>query len=255
MISPRHLLLSSALFSAVAYGQSCSDSTTVDFSGVSSGQDVAEFLSQFNMGVSNYNNVPSTPILHDFVNSNVAFGDGVLEMKVQAYSGSGNVQSSEIVSNDEFLYGSLRVTMKSSKTKGICEGIFFFKSDLQETDIELLTTTSLEASADLPAGFWTTNQAHVADEDSTSENIAFAFDPTEDFHEYRIDWTADATTFFVDGSQVNELTDNVPNVPGLFIFNAWSSGDPQWSAGPPTEDSISQISKIVLYKGFVPQDC
>ncbi|KIY65450.1 glycoside hydrolase family 16 protein [Cylindrobasidium torrendii FP15055 ss-10] len=254
MISTLHLLLTSTLIPAAVYGQSCSDSTTVDFSGVNGG-DAASFLSQYGLSISTYGDVPSTPIQHDFVGSNVALGNGVLEMKVQAYSGSGHVKSSEIVSDDEFLHGSLRVTMKSSMTKGICEGIFFFKSDLQETDIELLTTTSLEASATVPAGFWTTNQAQVEDGDSISENLAFWFDPTQGFHEYRIDWTADATTFYVDGQQVNRLTENVPNVPALFIFNAWSSGDPYWSAGPPTVDSVSQISKIVLYKGFVPEGC
>ncbi|KAF9046011.1 concanavalin A-like lectin/glucanase, partial [Hymenopellis radicata] len=222
--------------------------TFIDFSSVSSGQDAASFLSQYDFEISNYG-VDSTPIGHTFTPDNVKLGDGALEMKVSAYS-SDAVISSEIVSSATFKYASVRVVLKSSTTKGVCEGIFFYQGDTQETDIELLTTTSLQASATVPAGFWTTNQALVQGEDSTSENIAFNFDPTADFHEYRIDWTSSSTTFYVDGTQVNQLTENVPTAATNFIFNAWSSGDPYWSAGPPTADSISSIRSIELYTGY-----
>ncbi|KAF8916765.1 concanavalin A-like lectin/glucanase [Mucidula mucida] len=225
------------------------DRNFIDFSSVSSGQDAASFLSQYGFEISNYGPVGSTPTEHTFTPNNVKLGDGALEMKVSAYT-SGAVISSEIVSSDTFKYASVRVVLKSSTTKGVCEGIFYYQGDTQESDIELLTTTSLQASATVPAGFWTTNQALVDGEDSTSENIAFNFDPTADFHEYRIDWTSSSTTFYVDGTQVNQLTENVPTAATHFIFNAWSSGDPYWSAGPPTADSISHIRSIDLYTGY-----
>ncbi|KIY73010.1 glycoside hydrolase family 16 protein [Cylindrobasidium torrendii FP15055 ss-10] len=261
-------ILGASLFSAVALAQkvrettdSCgsytvdgmkgafADAVTIDFSNASG--DVGSFLDQNGFYISDYN-VESTPVAHRFSKDHVTLGDGVLEMKVSAYT-SGSILSSEIASYDSFLHGSVRVTMKSSKTAGVCEGIFFYKNDNQETDIELLTTTSLEASDSVPAGYWTTNQAVVPGGQSTSKNIAFGFNPTDDFHEYRIDWAEGSTTFFVDGTQVNKLTDNVPTEASAFIFNAWSSGDKFWSAGPPTADSVTQIRKIELYKGYLPK--
>ncbi|KIY67690.1 glycoside hydrolase family 16 protein [Cylindrobasidium torrendii FP15055 ss-10] len=209
---------------------------------------LSPFYRQYGFSIDEYT-VGSSPYAHDFVADNVQLGDGVLEMKVSGYT-SGNILSAQITSDEASLYGSVRVTMKSSKTAGVCEGIFFYLNDNQETDIELLTTTSLEASDSLPAGYWTTNQALVPGQAASSVNIAFPFDPTEDFHEYRIDWVEGSTTFYVDGEQVNQLTDNVPTEAAPFMFNAWSSGNKGWSAGPPTSDSVTQVRKIELYQGY-----
>jgi len=42
----------------------------------------------------------------------------------------------------------------------------------------------------------------------------------------------------------------VPTAAGHWVWNAWSSGDPYWSNGPPTADSLTHIRSIEIYNGF-----
>lgn len=53
--------------------------------------------------------------------------------------------------------------------------------DTQETDWEILTTTTLQGSGTVDAGIWATNQAATG-QPKTHELIPFDFDPSEDFH-------------------------------------------------------------------------
>ncbi|KAJ7599607.1 concanavalin A-like lectin/glucanase domain-containing protein [Mycena floridula] len=116
-------------------------------------------------------------------------------------------------------------------------------ADISET-VYIHETRIIENIIDVPAGIWATNQAVVPGDDPTFSTIALNFDPSDDFHEYRIDWTDSATTFYIDGDQKAQLTTNVPTGELSYIFNVWSSGNPFWSAGPPTTDSITHIQSI-----------
>ncbi|KAJ7593269.1 concanavalin A-like lectin/glucanase [Mycena floridula] len=224
--------------------------TLIDFSSVTPGQDVGSFLSNHGFSISDYDSA-STPLAHQFTPSNVAFGSGTLDMKVSAYS-SGKVQSAEIVSDNTAMYGSVRVVYKSSSTKGVVEGSFFYLNDTQEVDFEMLTTTTLTASESVAAGIWATNQAVAAGEDKTYATVPLSFDPSSDFHEYRMDWSEISTTFYIDGVQKAQHVTNIPTAPLHYIFNVWSTGDKLWSAGPPTQDSITSIRFIDLYQGYIP---
>ncbi|KAJ7599609.1 concanavalin A-like lectin/glucanase [Mycena floridula] len=235
--------------------------TLLDFSSVSPGQDVASFLSSKGFSISNYVDTSSTPIHHDYTSDNVAFGKGTLDMKVSAYT-SGIIHGAEITTENTAKLGSVRVVYKSSATQGIVEGNFFYcesfprstlkVNDNQEIDFEMLTATTLTSSPDVPAGIWATNQPLVPNTDDTHVTVPLTFDPSTEFHEYRIDWNDTATTFYIDGIQQTQLTTNVPTDNLRYIFNVWSSGDPHWSAGPPTADSITQIKSIDLYQGYLP---
>ncbi|KAF5328704.1 hypothetical protein D9619_011712 [Psilocybe cf. subviscida] len=245
--------------------------TLLDFSTQKAGGNAASFLSSHGIMISDYP-VGSTPVAHDFSPSAVSFGQGALNLKVSAYvSSQGSVHGAEIVTNSEFLYGSMRTVMKSSAVPGIVEGIFFYRklfvsivalreaaelqfvvadNDTQETDWEILTSTTLKASADVPAGIWTTNQNFVLNQPSNHETVPLSFDPSQGFHEYRIDWVPGSTTFYLDGVQKTKLTTFTPVVAAHLIWNVWSSGDPEWSNGPPTSDSVTQIRSIEYYTGY-----
>jgi len=91
-------------------------------------------------------------------------------------------------------------------------------------------------------------------------------------HEYRIDWTAEFTAFYIDGILQKYLTENVPGLPGPCLWNNWANGDKGvflnvvavnplehvlqqtntytatgWSVGPPTDDNELEIKSIVMY--------
>jgi len=151
---------------------------------------------------------------------------------------------------DQFKYASVRTVQKSSKTKGVVEGNFFYLNDNQEIDWEILTSTISTSSACVPAGIWATNQAVIPGTPNTHQTVPFTFDPTAAFHEYRIDWSAGVTSFYIDGQQKARFTTNVPTQAGPWLWNVWSNGDPCWSNGPPTADSTTQIRSIDIYKGW-----
>lgn len=61
------------------------------------------------------------------------------------------------------------------------------ESDQQETDIEILTSSATEASANHDEGVWFSNQAVTDDTNASKEVVPYGFDPSAAFHEYRID--------------------------------------------------------------------
>ncbi|KAH9484899.1 hypothetical protein JR316_0001801 [Psilocybe cubensis] len=230
-----------------------------DFSSNTPSDNPATVLGTYNIGISNYGPVPSTPLTHTFVPENVAFGNGYLGLKTSAYA-SGSVQSGEIVTNDVFMYASVRTVLKSTATPGIVEGNFFYldvATGAQEIDFEILTTTIFSSNNPLvPPGIWATNYNNTGSRINTVSTIPFTFDPRTDYHEYRIDsffqWFGTTTNFYIDGVRVAQHAEpsTTPTVPGHWIWNSWSSGDVNWSMGPPTADGIYQIRSIDLYTGY-----
>lgn len=76
-----------------------------------------------------------------------------------------------------------------------------------------------------PIPLWYSNQAVTAGTSGTASTGPPPWDVTA-VHEYRIDWTPDATTYYVDGMLQKQHTTNVPSQPGSFIWNNWANGDP-----------------------------
>ncbi|KAJ9605490.1 hypothetical protein H2200_010147 [Cladophialophora chaetospira] len=148
------------------------------------------------------------------------------------------------------LYASVRTTAIFSQEPGTCHGFFFYKNDTQETDIEYLTDPNSLSNfgPDQPIPIWYTNQATDPENaEKTSQNGAAPTDCTTNVHEYRIDWTSDYTTFYVDGKLQKKFKVNVPSIPGPWVWNNWANGDQGWSVGPPTGDNILQIKNITMY--------
>ncbi|PFH53721.1 glycoside hydrolase family 16 protein [Amanita thiersii Skay4041] len=235
--------------------------TFADFSGVTPGESAASLLSSHGISIDT-GLIGTTPIPHQFVAQNVLLGSGSVDLKVNAYNpSSGQVVSAEMATTDQFLYASVRTVLKSSGVPGVVEGNFMYHNDNQETDFEILTSTVFSSSQCVAAGIWTTNQPLQQGGTSTHNTIPFTFNPASGFHahsyslheyipEYRIDWSSNSTTFYIDGVQVSRLTTNVPTQAGPWLWNAWSSGDPCWSNGPPTADSFTHIRSIEIYKGY-----
>lgn len=95
------------------------------------------------------------------------------------------------------------------------KGQFFYKSDNQETDIEILT-------GDLTSGAHYTDQnTTVGGVGSTTATHALPSDATTTYHEYRLDWLSDRTDFYLDGVWQQTLIADVPSVPGEWMWNNW----------------------------------
>lgn len=147
-------------------------------------------------------------------------------------------------------------------------GIFLYRDDTQETDIEYLTDPKSSANnvnqssinGD-PIPIWYSNQALLPGTIATQE-IGPAPDTYTEFHEYRIDWSDKQTAFYIDNELQKRLTQNVPDKSGPWIWNNWANGDigkqrstnlhcilttTGWSCGPPVEDSFFKIKNITMY--------
>lgn len=98
------------------------------------------------------------------------------------------------------------------------KGAFFYKTDNQETDIEIL-------SADLASGVHYTNQNLIAGprEQYPSTHVAKPLpgDASKRYHEYRLDWVQGKTTYYVDGVLQQTHTTNVPTMAGTWLWNNW----------------------------------
>ncbi|KAF4984576.1 hypothetical protein FZEAL_252 [Fusarium zealandicum] len=188
---------------------------------------------------------------HTFTPSNVAVRNGYLELLVNGGQTKMPYKSGEIVTVIENIkYASVRTVAIFSEPAGVCNGMFFFKSDTQETDIEWLSDPKSQSNAGTRK-LWLTNQDANGDGKSTSNPVTPPSNPTSTEHEYRIDWVAGMVQFFVDGVKVWQTTKDVPSVPGPWVWNNWSNGDKGWSVGPPKKDAVFKIKKIEMYYNTV----
>jgi beta-glucanase (GH16 family) len=178
-------------------------------------------------------------------------GDAGLELWVRGNHVDGLVSGSEIVSaRNDALLGSFRVGMKLSNSSGTCGAFFFYYNNSQEIDMEFLSHQFNQSQGAVNLVLQTPESiAHGYDAANTSgfEVQPLPFRPDEQFHEYRFDWTKDRVAFYVDGKFLHEMTENVPTEGGGIFFNHWSNGDPNWSAGPPAQDTVMTISYMKSY--------
>ena len=95
-------------------------------------------------------------------------------------------------------------------------------------------------------------EAHGSDASHTDSFIKtnLPFDPTTDFHEYRIDYNPSEILFYVDRvllATMNGSNVPSPSSPGHLILSHWSNGNPQWSGGPPKADAPLLIRYVKAY--------
>ena len=148
---------------------------------------------------------------------------------------------------DQIKYASVRTLAVLSKVPGVCYGVFFYKSDNQEIDIEYVTdSTSLSNPQDgQPPVMMYINQP-IQPGGQASQAFAKAHKDIGLAHEYRIDWIPGECGFYVDGKLQATLTSNVPTEPGQWIWNNWFSGDKIFTCGPPAVDCLLRIKKITM---------
>jgi len=216
-------------------------------------QGVGEFNSHLSIDFATAKQIPDTLHVDDYPvgagyapysrlfttdNVNLIHGDS-LSMLVPGGQNSSPILGAEIRTTvDDILYGSVRTVAKASTAAGSCHGFFFYKNDTQETDIEILTSK--------PGKIHFTNQAVSGHGNPSTCTSHAPEDLSSAYHEYRIDWMPGKTTFYIDGVLKRTLTENVPSIPGPWIWNNWSNGG-DWTMGPPKETSDLRIRHIEGY--------
>ncbi|GAA5923278.1 glycoside hydrolase family 16 protein [Sporobolomyces koalae] len=240
------------LFATVSFVSARTSSRTVqghsiDFSTYrpNRGIGVEEWIKQRGYNIGNYTvgGVEGKTVPRRFDKTNVQIVDGALRLSVLGQQRpSDTVSASQIESTEYFTYGTLETIARATPVKDVCQGIFFYRDDQVETDIELLSSYYTEGYQDLVnPGAQFTNQALVEGQAPTTVAKSFGFDPTAGFHNYTMQWSPSATKFWVDGRLQTTLTKNVPPSASRIMYNNWSNGNPGWSAGPPRQDAHFDI--------------
>lgn len=192
------------------------------------------------------------PYNHIFQADNVFVRNGYLNIMVPGAQTPASAPDQAISSGEvytavsDILYASVRTYAIFSTVPGTCQSSFFYKNDTQETDMEFLSDPNSAGNADGTADVHFVNQATNGGAVTIADTPAPA-DVGTTVHEYRHDWTADFTAFYIDGVQQQEFTTNVPSQAGPWYWNNWANGNDGWSAGPPAQDNVFMIQKIVMY--------
>ncbi|KAK2000969.1 concanavalin A-like lectin/glucanase [Colletotrichum falcatum] len=186
---------------------------------------------------------------HRFDASNVVVDGGYLNLKVPGGQTAKPYSSAEVSTTfSNIKYASVRTVAIFSEPAGVCNGIFFYKNDTQETDIEWLSDAASLSNQGVRR-VWFTNQD--ADRNGVKTYQTFSppagMDPTATEHEYRLDWTPGRVRWFVDGDEKWSTASDVPNTVGPWVFNNWSNGDKGWSAGPPAAQADFKIKDVYMY--------
>jgi beta-glucanase (GH16 family) len=201
--------------------------------------------------------------------ANVIPGDtSGLQMLVKAVNGQ-DVGVSEVrTQREDIKYGSFRVKMQTTKVNGTCSAFFWvstvisfefsadvimqYQNDTREIDIEILSR-QVKTSGSPPgiANFVIHSPDSAANNFDASKTDTFTqspltFNPTESFHEYRMDWKPNTVEFAVDNVQSCAMSKNVPQTGGRIFLNHWSDGG-VWSGAPPTQDATVIIQSVRLY--------
>ncbi|KAK4204359.1 concanavalin A-like lectin/glucanase domain-containing protein [Triangularia verruculosa] len=150
----------------------------------------------------------------------------------------------------DMYWGTFRASMKMTKEKGTCAAFFWYFNDTQEIDMEFLSKDFDKSNNSYPVNLVLQSREAVLngyDAAATSNFVKayLPFDPTEDFHEYRIDYLPGRVYFYVDGGLLAKIDGPaVPSSAGHLILQHWSNGNRLWSGGPPGRDT----SLVVRFK-------
>jgi len=192
---------------------------------------------------------------------NVNIRNGSLELLVPGGAKTGPdaiIYTSQVkFVGSQFIHsGVFEVVAQTSKVPGTCHGIFTqanpgYPKQKDEQDIEILTGHYTESNNNIKAGLQFTSWAAFPTSDkmvdrSVSAAVDYGFDPTEDFHTYRIVWDKNSTVYSYDSKDVVFDKFSSQN-PSKFVINNWSDAGKYWTEGPPKEDNILRIKSFKAY--------
>lgn len=167
-----------------------------------------------------------------FKPENVTVNDGQLAITIPA----GTMASGEISTVDLKSYGSYEISMKLPNAPSSITGFFLYAPPdyAQEIDIEIYNQ---------PDGkIMFTSYANGAQTQSVTKDLSF--DPTADFHHYRIDYQPDFIDFYVDDLHLTRFSAGIPDNPMYLMVNAWF---PNWLAKRPAPQTQQLLIDWIRY--------
>ncbi|KAG9242154.1 glycoside hydrolase family 16 protein [Calycina marina] len=168
----------------------------------------------------------------------------------------GYIKGAELNSaREDLLWGTYRAGLKLTRVSGTCSAFFWYYNDAQEIDIEFLSALYVPENKTFPINLVLQTEAskaagYDAQKSGTYILTNLPFDPTDGFHEYRIDFVPGNIVFYGDGIVLGRMNhSSIPTKPspGHMILTHWSNGNPLWSHGPPAEEAVLTVSYVKSY--------
>jgi len=214
-----------------------------------------------------------------FTVDNVKLGSNAEGLKLVVGSAliGGKVPGAEMdTSRLDMAWGTFRASIKLTDVRGTCaaffwvpylcplsgsrlrdsadlEGLAQYFNDTQEIDVEFLSKEFEPKNNSYPINLVLQSpeaerEGFDASKTANFVKVYLPFNPTTDFHKYRIDYLPGQVVFYADGMELAHM--NGPAVPissGHLILRHWSNGNGQWSGGPPMEDAVMAVRYVKAY--------
>ncbi|ESW99879.1 glycosidase CRH1 [Ogataea parapolymorpha DL-1] len=154
-------------------------------------------------------------------------------------------------SNFYIMFGKVEVLLKAANGTGIISSFYLQSDDLDEIDLEWFGGDGYEVQTNY------FSKGNTATYDRGGYHNMD--DPRAAFHNYTIDWTAEALTWYVDGKAIRTLTNDssqgYPQSPMYLMMGIWAGGDStnsqgtiEWAGGSTNYDDAPfsmYIKKVV----------
>jgi beta-glucanase (GH16 family) len=190
----------------------------------------------------------------DITAGSLKYGDKGAEFTISKEGESPTIQSKFYI-----FFGKVSIIMQAAKGRGIVSSIVLESDDLDEVDWEMLGSNTTHAETNY-FGKGNTTAYDRATWDLVSS------DPTDNFHNYTVDWTAERIEWWIDDVRVRVLHyedalggKNFPQTPMTVRLGIWSGGDPklnpqgtiEWAQG---ETDFSQVPFTMYVKEALIED-
>ncbi|MFC4638579.1 family 16 glycosylhydrolase [Deinococcus hohokamensis] len=186
--------------------------------------------------VSNWNGFWQNDEVKGAFDTRNAYTDGqghlVLKLDVRACAQGLCAQAAEIQTHRRFGFGRYSVRMRAASSSarantpgqsrpGNISGAFsFFNNSATEIDVEI----EGHRTGYMNAATWTS----LKNKDAALVPAPKRTDLARDFHTYTWDWQPQRLAFSIDGVQVWETRQHVPQQPGHLMLNVWPTMNPHW---------------------------
>lgn len=163
--------------------------------------------------------------------NNVSISNGNARIRIPA----GTLNGGEFGSKNYLKYGTYRARLLLSPVKRAITGFFLYYGIGgvgDEIDIEMYNDDGWQIA------FTTWLKGAV----TNTVKKALKFDPSAEYHEYRIDFYPKQISFFVDGKPLQEFDSGLPVESMRLLVNTWF---PEWLHGiPPATDEYTYVDWV-----------
>ena len=172
-----------------------------------------------------------------FAPANAVVEGGLLKLRISNTPNNGHPYSAaEVYTNEQFTFGRFEARIKFAAGSGIVSSLFTYRDNANagwnEIDLENLGYVTDGVQYNLissPQG--TTNlkyQPHV---------VTTGYKPTQEFHDYAIEWTPDEIRFFIDSKQVWKDAQPLIKNASRLRMNCWPTNNTKTSFAGPLDTS------------------